>query len=209
LFCLFFKSFKCCQNDSFYYLCDSVVRDHQRINNITTVTVPLTNEEENLNELDDKGMSIVVNHESDNNETVYGILNNYSLIQTPLLNVTKADTSSKLKDSSNFYSTFTFKSFKTLDQEEEEEESKNKLKECNNNNDYLDICHTLESVTDSLNKELELIDSTLAKRTIKAESIKDEKEEEDVGEEDDKLLNDLLPMADLSSITDINNTKYK
>jgi len=188
-------------------LCDSVVRDHQRINNITTVTVPLTNEEENLNELDDKGMSIVVNHESDNNETVYGILNNYSLIQTPLLNVTKADTSSKLKDSSNFYSTFTFKSFKTLDQEEEEEESKNKLKECNNNNDYLDICHTLESVTDSLNKELELIDSTLAKRTIKAEIIKDEKEEEDVGEEDDKLLNDLLPMADLSSITDNSSIK--
>lgn len=224
LFCLLLKSFKCCQNDSFYFICDTLNRNHNQAEvaaGATTATSflgpisssslssSLTNSEK---EIRNNRLSLEVVVENKNNNTNYGILNNYSN-KTPLLrNDEETELSTlpaakeqqkKLKESSDFYSTFTFKSFKTLET--------NELTN-NNNNDYLDICNTLENVTKSINKELELIENiNLSKISITnnteivGEAEEEEEEENIKTNETEKLITDLLPMPDLSSITDLNN----
>ncbi len=165
LFCLLLKSFKCCQNDSFYFICDTLNRNHNQAEvaaGATTATSflgpisssslsSLTNSEK---EIRNNRLSLEVVVENKNNNTNYGILNNYSN-KTPLLrNDEETELSTlpaakeqqkKLKESSDFYSTFTFKSFKTLET--------NELTN-NNNNDYLDICNTLENVTKSIKNKI-------------------------------------------------------
>lgn len=215
LFCLLLKSFKCCQNDSFYFICDTLNRNHNQAAAETATTSflgpisSLTNSEEEIR--NNKLSLVVVENENNNNNTIYGILNNYSN-KTPLLRNDETELSTlpaaqeqqkKLKESSDFYSTFTFKSFKTLEANEISNNNNN------NNDDYLDICNTLENVTKSINKELELIENiNLSKITTtnNTEIVGNDEEEEDTEtNETEKLITDLLPMPDLSSITDLNN----
>ncbi len=160
LCCMFCKSFNCCKNDSFCYLCEYAIV------------------EANDNKIK---MENILNTDAESDSTFEPLLevpdpsNFYGIFASTSNRLAKSNRSEpNLSLANDFYSTFTFKSFKSGDEEQKKEKElgmKAKLDE-----DYMDICNTLTNVAVSINemlaiRELEQIETNLSKSVTEIQKI--------------------------------------